>query len=284
MTDYAEHLEKELLAARSELAELRMRVCVPDVATREMKDAALAELERQGFDCQDFVVQPVYQAMLAAAPAPVERLATDGGRNQRFEGLFEGETPDQRDARLASAAPVERVKQEAVSYYERAHGKKSPTHGMSLDERIEHVSGRTNTAGYIEFDNVMAVSALIDHVLRDSPAPRPAAPAAPANCSEDAINSAIQVAFELGGLEDGSYHLEDDQLTEVLACAVYHSAPTAAQDVSGPTMLELLEKIDTVRMGDEESKHHGRGAVYWNNAVVACLDAVRKAHQSGGAK
>lgn len=63
---------------------------------------------------------------------------------------------------------------EVVSYYERAHGKKSPTHGMSLDERIEHVGGRTNTAGYIEFDNVMAVSALIDHVLRDSPAPRSA--------------------------------------------------------------------------------------------------------------
>ena len=51
-------------------------VLVPSVATREMKDAALAELERQGFDCQDFVVQPVYQAMLSAAPAPVER-ATD---------------------------------------------------------------------------------------------------------------------------------------------------------------------------------------------------------------
>ena len=60
----------------------------------------------------------------------------------------------------------------------------------------------------------------------------PRCTAAPANCSEDAINSAIQVAFELGGLEDGSYHLEDDQLTEVLACAVYHSAPTAAQDVA----------------------------------------------------
>ena len=59
---------------------------------------------------------------------------------------------------------------------------------------------------------------------------------------------------------------------------------TAAQDVAGPTMLELLEKIDAVRMGDEESAHHVHGAAYWNNAVVACLDAVRKAHQSGGAK
>jgi hypothetical protein len=61
-------------------------------------------------------------------------------------------------------------------------------------------------------------------------------------------------------------------------------APTVAQDVAGPTMLELLEKIDAVRMGDEESAYHVHCAAYWNNAVVACLDAVRKAHQSGGAK
>ncbi len=57
-------------------------VLVPSVATREMKDAAIEELERQGFDCQDFVVQPVYQAMIAAAsapaPAPVERNQCDG--------------------------------------------------------------------------------------------------------------------------------------------------------------------------------------------------------------
>ena len=59
----------------------------------------------------------IAMAALAAykrRPAPVERLATDGGRNQRFEGLFEGETPDQRNARLASAAPVELVEQEAA--------------------------------------------------------------------------------------------------------------------------------------------------------------------------
>jgi hypothetical protein len=73
------------------------------------------------------------------------------------------------------------VEQEAVSYYERAHGEKSPTHGMSLDERIAHVEGRTNAAGYVEFGSVMAVSALIDHVLRDSPAQQPAPTAAQDN-------------------------------------------------------------------------------------------------------
>lgn len=43
----------------------------------------------------------------------------------------------------------------------------SPTAGMTLGERIEHVGGRTNAAGYIEFGSPMAVDALIQHALRD---------------------------------------------------------------------------------------------------------------------
>ena len=43
----------------------------------------------------------------------------------------------------------------------------SETKGMNLGERIAHVGGRENAAGYIEFGSVMAVKALIDHVLRD---------------------------------------------------------------------------------------------------------------------
>lgn len=46
----------------------------------------------------------------------------------------------------------------------------SPTAGMTLEERIKHVGGRKNAAGYIEFGSVMAVDALIRHVLRDLPA------------------------------------------------------------------------------------------------------------------
>lgn len=45
----------------------------------------------------------------------------------------------------------------------------SPTAGMNLGERIAHVGGRTNAAGYIEFGSVMAVDALIKQVLRDPP-------------------------------------------------------------------------------------------------------------------
>ena len=43
----------------------------------------------------------------------------------------------------------------------------SLTEGMTLGERIEHVGGRVNNSGYIEFGSTMAVDALIKQVLRD---------------------------------------------------------------------------------------------------------------------
>nr|WP_321266732.1 hypothetical protein [Alcaligenes faecalis] len=48
----------------------------------------------------------------------------------------------------------------------------SPTAGMGLGARIAHVGGRINAQGYVEFGSEMAVGALIEHVLRDRPAPR----------------------------------------------------------------------------------------------------------------
>tara|TARA_Y100000782_G_scaffold8531_1_gene9945 strand:+ start:7303 stop:7968 length:666 start_codon:yes stop_codon:yes gene_type:complete len=124
MTEQVEELTRGEALARvavleAELAELRKRVCVPEgcvVVPVEPTIDMSAAARRAWYEFITFgKAEQVYRAMLAAAPAPVERLATDGGRNQRFEGLFEGETPDQRDARLASAAPVERVEQDAVA-------------------------------------------------------------------------------------------------------------------------------------------------------------------------
>ncbi|MCV6799333.1 DUF551 domain-containing protein [Achromobacter ruhlandii] len=48
-----------------------------------------------------------------------------------------------------------------------AQDERSPTHGMTLGERIAHVGGHTNAQGYVEFGSPMAVNALIQHVLRD---------------------------------------------------------------------------------------------------------------------
>lgn len=45
----------------------------------------------------------------------------------------------------------------------------SQTMNMSLGQRIEHVGGRVNAQGYIEFGSHMAVHALIMQVLRDVP-------------------------------------------------------------------------------------------------------------------
>jgi len=49
----------------------------------------------------------------------------------------------------------------------------SPTHGMTLGDRIAHVGGRVMPHGYIEFGSLMAVNALIQHVLRDVALPAP---------------------------------------------------------------------------------------------------------------
>lgn len=59
---------------------------------------------------------------------------------------------------------------------EGAFRKPSPTAGMNLGERIKHVGGRENAAGYIEFGSVAAVRALVRQYLRDLPAPQQATP------------------------------------------------------------------------------------------------------------
>lgn len=45
----------------------------------------------------------------------------------------------------------------------------SPTAGMTIEQRILHVGGRNNAAGYVEFGSTQAVRALVHQVLRDLP-------------------------------------------------------------------------------------------------------------------
>lgn len=45
----------------------------------------------------------------------------------------------------------------------------SPTAGMSIEQRILHVGGRNNQAGYVEFGSAQAVQAMISQILRDLP-------------------------------------------------------------------------------------------------------------------
>ncbi|KGS43821.1 hypothetical protein X945_3215 [Burkholderia pseudomallei ABCPW 107] len=56
----------------------------------------------------------------------------------------------------------------------------TPTGGMTLGERIAHVGGRVTEDGTVEFGSVMALDALVQHVLRDTRAAASPAAAIPA--------------------------------------------------------------------------------------------------------
>jgi len=43
----------------------------------------------------------------------------------------------------------------------------APTAGMNIAQRILHVGGRNNAAGYVEFGSIHAVESLVRQVLRD---------------------------------------------------------------------------------------------------------------------
>jgi hypothetical protein len=49
----------------------------------------------------------------------------------------------------------------------------SPTAEMNIAQRILHVGGRENAAGYIEFGSIQAVNALVKQAIRDLPTSRP---------------------------------------------------------------------------------------------------------------
>lgn len=70
----------------------------------------------------------------------------------------------------------------------------SPTAGMNIAQRILHVGGRNNAAGYVEFGSTQAVEALVRQVLRDLPAqPR-------------AVPTKQQLTDMLAQLLSGTYH------------------------------------------------------------------------------
>lgn len=75
--------------------------------------------------------------------------------------------------------------------------KTSETAGMTLEQRILHVGGRNNAAGYIEFGSVQAVAALVRQVLRDQPAAREGALAQPVSTRPplQKLGDAIEVSL-----------------------------------------------------------------------------------------
>lgn len=124
--------------------------------------------------------------------------------------------------------------------------KPSATAGMNLGERIKHVGGRENAAGYIEFGSVAAVRALVRQYLRDLPAPQQATP-------DDEATYCPTCGIEDGGTSCGlpdcglvgdqatpePHHPDDDDLLGIIAeirDAAHELAPEVAE-------LELLQAI-----------------------------------------
>lgn len=78
----------------------------------------------------------------------------------------------------------------------------SPTAGMNIAQRILHVGGRNNAAGYVEFGSIQAVEALVRQVLRDLPAAPQPSPASQGDALDAArwrwLSEHIQVAWNEG--------------------------------------------------------------------------------------
>lgn len=68
-------------------------------------------------------------------------------------------------------AALDRARERLAQAAQEPH-RNSPTAGMSIAQRILHVGGRNNAAGYVEFGSIQAVEALVFQVLRDLPTQR----------------------------------------------------------------------------------------------------------------
>ena len=84
----------------------------------------------------------------------------------------------------------------------------SPTAGMNIAQRILHVGGRNNAAGYVEFGSIQAVEALVSQVLRDLPAPQPS-PTAQADPLQPVV--ALQ---EIAGMYADDFKPQADSVLE----------------------------------------------------------------------
>jgi hypothetical protein len=92
----------------------------------------------------------------------------------------------------------------------------SPTAGMNIAQRILHVGGRNNDAGYVEFGSIQAVEALVRQVLRDLPAPATADSAQEdaARSERERICAAIKVEDDYC-VEQGDYMLDSDDCIKI---------------------------------------------------------------------
>jgi hypothetical protein len=155
--------------------------------------------------------------------------------------------------------------------------KESPTAGMNIAERILHVGGRNNAAGYVEFGSIQAVQALVRQVLRDLPAaPQPSAqaPAVPAwkdNDTAKLVNDLRDVAIK--------YH-NSQQLRERIAqivrpiATLMAQAPAVPSQTFAPRLLAMASNYADGHAWDKLDGYTCRGAAQEIAALRTMLAAA----------
>lgn len=120
--------------------------------------------------------EPLYEAAPPAQQAQPSEPLTDeqriGWATWRIADL-EKQLEDARKRAQADAAKAQDLLARVCDFEcEHAEAVPSQTAGMDIAQRILHVGGRDNAAGYVEFGSIQAVEALVRQVLRDLPKPR----------------------------------------------------------------------------------------------------------------
>lgn len=105
---------------------------------------------------------------------------------------------------------------------------------MNIAQRILHVGGRNNAAGYVEFGSIQAVEALVRQVLRDLPAAPHPSPASQGDVlpREELAWMVVQEACETEPADEDDPEciriLRRDLKSSVLAAFLRHDAARAA--------------------------------------------------------
>lgn len=162
---------------------LLARYAAPQASAEEIRNAALEEaaalVQREACECDSckavddlWTFPPKIRALKSTAakdggepgalsnPNCPESRANTGDDPGALRPENDGKT---RDARDYVRGPMS---------WDSAKGagderEPSPTKGMNIAQRILHVGGRNNQAGYVEFGSTQAVEALVRQVLRD---------------------------------------------------------------------------------------------------------------------
>jgi hypothetical protein len=148
---------------------------------------------------------------LYAAPAPVAQAWDEGYQ----AGINDERTSEANIGIAGFGAKVQPGRTNPYAAAPAPVAQPSPTAGMNIAQRILHVGGRNNAAGYVEFGSIQAVEALVRQVMRDAgaaPFPMPQSDAAPAPVAKGEVVRPYGACSIAGPKDDVAFilrHLPD---------------------------------------------------------------------------